>query len=162
MKKVIVFAMLLVFGLTLGAYALQVAYVDREEVFSAYDGTKKAKEKLQKELELEQKELEKERDAILAARKDLDKKRSVLDKKKAEEMEMDIAKKTQALQQKTMEIQQKLLSREKEMYAQILKEIRAIVVKIAKEKGYDYVFEKETMLFGGDDLTPFVTKEMNK
>ncbi len=162
MKKVIVMAMLMVFAFSLGAYALQIGYVDREKVFTAYSGTKKAKEALQKELDAEKKALEKEQETLINASNDLKKKRSVLDKKKADEMELDLQRKAQALQQKAMEIQQKLLTREKEMYSQILDEIRAIVVKISKEKGYDYVFERESMLFGGDDITAFVIKEMNK
>jgi Skp family chaperone for outer membrane proteins len=35
------------------------------------------------------------------------------------------------------------------------------VQKIAKEKSYDYVFEKSMLLFGGDDITYLVLKQMN-
>ena len=37
-----------------------------------------------------------------------------------------------------------------------------IVAKIAKDKKYDYVFEKTMLLFGGEDITYLVVKEMNE
>lgn len=162
MKKVIVMALIMVFAFSLGAYAMKIGYVDREKVFTAYSGTKKAKEVLQNELDAEKKALEKEQEDLIQASQDLKKRRTVLDKKKADEMEADLQRKAQALQQKALEIQQQLLTKEKEMYSQILDEIRAIVVKIAKDRGYNYVFERESLLFGGDDITAFVIREMNK
>ncbi len=161
-KLTFLLAMVMVFVFTAGAYALQVGYVDIEKVFNQYQGTKAAKDKLQKEVAKEQKSIEKEKDDLLQMKADLDKKRSILDKDKVKQQEEELQAKLEKLQAKAMEVQQKLMSQEKELTANIVDEIRAIVQKIAKEKNYDYVFEKNMLLFGGDDVTFLVIKKMNE
>jgi Skp family chaperone for outer membrane proteins len=156
-------AMLFVF--TAGMYAAdspKVGYVDIEKVFNQYSGTKSAKEKLQKEVDKEQKSIEKEKDDLLKAKADLDKKRAILDKDKVKQQEQDLQNKLEKLQARAMDVQQKLMNQEKELTANIVEEIRAIVKQIAEEKKYDYVFEKSTLLFGGDDITFLVIKKINE
>ncbi|MEI7541879.1 MAG: OmpH family outer membrane protein [bacterium] len=163
MKKIVfLLAGILLFVFTASSFALTVGYVDIEKVFSQYKGTADAKNKLQKEVEKEQKNVEKDKDDILKAKAELDKKKSILDKSKVAEEEKALQEKAEKLQSKAMEIQQKLLSQEKELTANIVEEIRAIVQKIAKEKSYDYIFEKNTVLYGGEDVTYLVIKKMNE
>jgi outer membrane protein len=163
MKKLVaLLAGLLLFAFTANSFALTVGYVDIEKVFSQYSGTKVAKDKLQKEMEAEQKNVEKEKDAILKAKSDLEKKMSVLDKSKVEEQQQELQDRAEKLQAKAQDIQQKLMNQEKDLTANIVEEIRAIVQKIAKEKNYDYVFEKNMLLFGGEDITYLVLKQMNE
>jgi Skp family chaperone for outer membrane proteins len=54
------------------------------------------------------------------------------------------------------------MNQEKDLTANIVEEIRAIVQKIAKEKNYDYVLEKNMLLYGGEDITYLVLKKMNE
>ena len=161
-KSVFLLAVMLLFVFSASSFALSVGYVDIEKVFSQYKGTTEAKEKLQKEVEKEQKAVEKEKDAILKEKADLDKKKAILDRAKVEELEMALQEKAQKLQEKALKIQQDLLAREKALTSNIIDEIRAIVQKIAKEKNFDMVFEKNTLLYGGEDITYLVTKEINK
>jgi outer membrane protein len=149
-------------SVTAGAFAMNVGYVDIEKVFNQYSGTKKAKEKLQGELEKEQKKIEEKKAEILKLKDDLEKKASVLEKSKVDAKKMELQTKLEKLQSDAMEIQQKLLGQEKEMTANIIEEIRVIVKKIAEEKKYEMVFEKNLLLYGGDDITPFVVKRMNE
>ena len=88
---------------------------------------------LSRAVEKEQKALEKEKDELIALKKDIDRKKSILDKKKLQKMMEELQERTEKLQTKTLEIQQKLLTKEKEMTADIVEEIRAIVIKIAKD-----------------------------
>jgi len=166
MKKFIVMAMTAAFLLvTAGVFAaegMNVGYVDIEKVFNQYEGTKKAKEKLQGELEKEQKKIEEKKSEIIKLKEDLEKKASVLEKSKVDAKKAELQTKLEKLQSDAMEIQQKLLGQEKEMTANIVEEIRVIVKKIAEEKKYDMVFEKNLLLYGGDDITPFVVKKMNE
>lgn len=143
-------------------YALKVGYVDIEKVFNQYSGTKKAKSKLQSKLEAEQKKIDKSKQDILKMKQDLDKQKTILDKNKLKEKEDELQAKLEKLQAEALEIQQKLLSEEKELTANIVEEIRAIVQKIAKEKEFDYVFEKNLLLYGGEDITYLVLKKMNE
>jgi len=163
MKKIMVVVMTALFlSVTAGAFAMNVGYVDIEKVFNQYSGTKKAKEKLQGELEKEQKKIEEKKAEILKLKDDLEKKASVLEKSKVDAKKMELQTKLEKLQSDAMEIQQKLLGQEKEMTANIIEEIRVIVKKIAEEKKYEMVFEKNLLLYGGDDITPFVVKRMNE
>lgn|ERR1035437_1415509 len=161
-KMVFLLAGILLFVFSASSFALTVGYVDIEKVFSQYKGTTDAKDKLQKEVEKEQKNVEKEKNDILKAKAELDKKRSILDKSKVADEEKSLQDKAEKLQAKALEIQQKLLSQEKELTANIVEEIRAIVQKIAKEKNFDMVFEKNTMLYGGEDITYLVIKKINE
>ena len=163
MKKIVfLLAGLLLFVFTASSFALSVGYVDIEKVFSQYKGTTEAKDKLQKEVEKEQKNVEKEKNDILKAKADLDKKKSIMDKAKLADEEQALQDKAEKLQAKALEIQQKLLSQEKALTANIVEEIRAIVQKIAKEKNYDMVFEKNMMLYGGEDITYLIIKKINE
>jgi outer membrane protein len=161
-KLILVLAGLLFFAFTSHLYALSVGYVDIEKVFNQYEGTKKAKDKLQKEVQVEQASIEKEKDDIKKAIDDLDKKSSIMDKKELSKQKNELQDRAEKLQAKMMDIQQKLMSKEKEMTADLVDEIRAIIVKIAKDKKYDYVFEKSMLLFGGEDITYLVIKEINE
>jgi outer membrane protein len=160
-KTVALLAGLLLFAFTANSFALSVGYVDIEKVFSQYSGTKTAKDKLQKQMEVEQKSIEKEKDSILKDKADLEKKMSILDKDTVEQKQKDLQSRAEKLQTKAQDLQQKLMDQEKDLTANIVEEIRAIVQKIAKEKNYDYVFEKSMLLFGGDDITYLVLKQMN-
>jgi outer membrane protein len=161
-KLILVLAGLLFFAFTSHVYALTVGYVDIEKVFNQYEGTKKAKDKLQKEVQVEQAAMQKEKADIEKTLGDLDKKSSIMDKKEVAKQKDALEERYKKLQEKMMEVQQRLLAKEKEMTSNLVDEIRAIIVKIAKDKKYDYVFEKNMLLFGGDDITPYVIKEINE
>jgi len=163
MKKIFMIVFGVLFFLSAAkVYALQVGYVDIEKVFNEYEGTKKAKEKLQEKLDAEKKTLESKKKEIQDLQDSLEKQKTVLSKEKEKNMEEQLQTKLEKLQAEASDTQQKLLDEEKTMTSNIVEEIRAIVQKVAKEKGYDYVFERNNILYGGDDLTAFVIKTMNE
>ncbi len=161
-KMILVLAVLLFFAFTSHVYALNVGYVDIEKVFNQYSGTKKAKEKLQKEVKSEQAAMAKEKAEIEKVLENLDKKSSIMDKKELAKQKDALEERYKKLQARMMEVQQRLLAKEKDMTSNLVDEIRAIIVKIARDKKYDYVFEKNMLLFGGDDITVYVIKEINE
>jgi Skp family chaperone for outer membrane proteins len=161
-KLTFLLTVVLLFVFTAGSYALNVGFVDLEKVISQYSGAKNAKEKLQKEYDKEQKSLEKDRDDLVKQKADLDKKRNILDKDKIKEQEDELQSNLEKLQARAMEAQQKIAARDKELTANIVEEIKAIVKKIAEDKKYDYVFLKDAVLFGGDDITFLVLKKINE
>ncbi|MFP4465433.1 MAG: OmpH family outer membrane protein [Candidatus Goldiibacteriota bacterium] len=160
-KMKILTAVLMLMVFSVSAFALNVGYVDIEKVFSKYGGTKKAQEKLMKKKEEMEKNIEKEKQMLLERRDDLEKKAGVLDRKnlqkKQEELQQEIAKLSREAEEKA----RVLMSEEQSATGEIIEHIRAVVQKVAKDEGYDYVFEKNLLLFGGDDLTFDVIKEMN-
>jgi outer membrane protein len=165
MKKLLVLlAGVLFFAITARADgpALKVGYVDVEKAIKQYTGTEKLTDKLKKDVKVEEDALEKETNDIKKTMDDLDKKSSIMDKKELAKQKDDLQARYEKLKVKTLDVQQKLMAQQKEMYANLVDEINAIVAKIAKDKKFDYVFEKTMLLFGGEDITYLVTKEMNE
>jgi len=165
MKKLLaVLAGVLFFAVTVNADgpAMKVGYVDVEKAIKQYQGTQKLTDKLKKDVAVEEAALEKETNDIKKTMDDLDKKSSIMDKKELAKQKDDLQTRYEKLKMKTLDVQQKLMAQQKEMYANLVDEINAIVAKIAKDKKFDYVFEKTMLLFGGEDITYLVIKEMNE
>jgi Skp family chaperone for outer membrane proteins len=161
-KLIVVMAGLLFMAFAFNAYALNVGYVDVEKAIKQYEGTKKLTDKLKKDVADEEATLEKETEDIKKTMDELDKKSSIMDKKELVKQKESLQQRYEKLKMKTLEVQQKLMAQQKEMYANLVDEINAIIAKIAKDKKYDYVFEKSLLLFGGEDITYLVIKEMNE
>lgn len=163
MKKLVaVLAGLMFVALASNAYALNVGYVDVEKAIKQYEGTKKLTDKLKKDVAAEEAELEKETNDIKKTMDELEKKSSIMDKKELVKQKDALSQRYEKLKVRTLEVQQKLMTQQKEMYANLVDEINAIVKKIATDKKFDYVFEKSMLLFGGEDITYLVIKAMNE
>jgi len=163
MKKIFLMVFGVLFFLSAArVYALQVAYVDIDKVSSEYEGAKKAVAKLKDKLENEKKSLTAKQKELQDLQDLIEKDKTVWSKEKMNNMTDELKSKTEKFQAEYADAQQKLQDEELAMKSNILDEIRAIVQKVAKEKGYDYVFERTTLLYGGDDITAFVIKKMNE
>jgi Skp family chaperone for outer membrane proteins len=164
MKRTLITCLLLAAFLSSAAksWALRFAYVDVGEVFDQYEGTKKAKEELKKSAAKKRKELEPQQDELRRKIEDLQSKKSVLSTKKYEAEESKLKQDAQDLQNQIQAVQEDLAGDEKKMTKNILDEIRGIIKDMAEQDKYDFVFEKSTLLYGGDDVTYKVIKEMNK
>jgi Skp family chaperone for outer membrane proteins len=161
MKKMIILA---VAALTLGAsqaWALRIATVDVKKAFDAYNGTQVAKDKLKAQVDQEKGKLEDERDAIKKELTDLQAKKSVLSDAKYKEQEQAIGAKVSAVQEKIQTTTADLQNQEAKLTSEIVDLIKESTTKVAKDQKYDYVFESSNILFGGDDITGSVIKELN-
>lgn len=143
------------------AFALRIATVDIAKVFERYSGTETAKSKLKKQVEEEKGHLEKEQEALKKKLGELQAKKSVLTPAKYEEQEGKLAEEIKALQGKMLNKQNELQGQEKALTGQILDEIREVVQKVAKSQKFDFVLEQNAVLFGGDDITATVIKDLN-
>lgn len=162
MKKFMTLALAAGFlGLTANAYALRIAVVDVKKVFDAYSGTQQAKDQLKKQVDDEKGKLEKEQDGLKKELTDLEAKKSVLPEAKYKEQQAEVAEKIRALQDKIQTTTNDLQQREAKMTGEIVDLIKEAVSKVAKEEKYDYVFESSNILFGGEEITATVIKEVN-
>ena len=162
MKKLVsVFCMVCLLGMSSRAMALRVAYVDIKKAFDGYQGTQAAKEKLKKEAESEKARLEKEQDKLKKKLDDLQAKKKALTEAKYSEQEGEIMGEIRALQGQIQTTQNDLAGQESKLTEGILDEIREVVHKVADREKYDYVLEKNTLLFGGTEITASVLKELN-
>lgn len=79
--------------------------------------------------------------------------------REAQQMQRQAGKSGQADQQK---IRQRLQERSQELQLDALAEVRNEIEKIAAEKGYTYVMEKNALLAGGRDVTDEFMEAMKK
>ena len=161
MKKTLILAAAL---LALGAspaWALRIATIDVKKAFDAYSGTETAKDKLKKQVEVEKDKLETERDAIKKELNDLQAKKSVMAEAKYKEAEQKIVAKVSAVQDKIQTTTADLQAQEAKLTAQIVDLIKEAAQKVAKKEKFDFVFESSNVLFGGEEITSSVIKELN-
>jgi outer membrane protein len=162
MKKIlsVAFAAALL-GLTAQAQALRIAYVDVKKAFDAYQGTQVAKEKLKRQVDEQKEKLENDQNKLKKELSDLQSKKSVMTEAKYKEAEAKVAAKIRELQDRIQATTADLQQQEAKLTAQIVDLIKEATSKVAKKEKYDFVFESSNLLFGGDEITSSVIKELN-
>lgn len=162
MKKTATLVLMLgLLGLSIPAFAMRIAYVDVKKAFDAYTGTQTAKDKLKRQVEEEKGKLEKDQEVLKKELGDLQAKKSVMTEAKYKEQEEKIVVKIRALQERIQTTTNDLQQQEARLTAQIVDLIKEATAKVAKKEKYDYVFESSNILFGGDEVTSTVIKELN-
>lgn len=162
MKKIAAFAFAMgLLGLSTAAFAQRLAYVDVKKAFDAYTGTQTAKDKLKKQVDEEKAKLEKDQDGLKKKLNDLKAKESVLPKEKYKTQEEAIMVEIRALQERIQTTTADLQQQEAKLTSQIVDLIKEATAKVAKKEKYDFVFEASNILYGGDEITSSVIKELN-
>ena len=162
MKKLVTIAAVAMLSLGASqAWALRIATIDVKKAFDAYSGTQSAKDKLKKQVDEEKDKLEGERDSIKKELSDLQSKKSVMSEAKYKEQEQKIGSKVQAVQEKIQTTTADLQAQEAKLTNQIVDLIKEAAQKVAKKEKYDFVFESSNVLFGGEEITSSVIKELN-
>ncbi len=140
----------------------KIGYVNFQEALGSIKDGKEVKKKLETFFKKKQAELKSEEEAILKERDALEKqsqtgmvKQEVL-QQKAQELQ----KRMMALQEALMRGNQELALKEKEYAAPIIQKMELIIKDIARERGFDLVLERATILYGQDDLN--LTDELIK
>lgn len=144
------------------AHAVRIAYVDVKKAFEAYSGTQSAKESLKKEVESEKERLEKDQEVLKDELGALQAKKSVMTEAKYKESEEKIVVKIRALQERIQTTTAGLQQKEAKLTAEIVDLIKEATSQVAKKEKYDFVLESSNILFGGDEITATVIKELNK
>jgi len=169
MKKVIVLAVVVVFGLGLflglaaeKAYAKEykIGYVDLAKVFDEFKKTKDS----EKNLETQGKAKEEERKKLVDELRKLKDEQALLSEKAKAEKQTVIDTKIKTLQEFDRKTRDELLKQRNDALGGILKDIEKVVTDYAKETGYDIVLNSRMLLYGADqyDLTAEVLKRLNK
>lgn len=146
--------------------ASKIGYVDVQKFIEGTGAGKKAKETLDGEYNKRKKDLDKKRADLEKMSQDLEKKKSVLSDevfgKKQADLQEEVMKWQKSLQDNNMEMQKK----QKELLDPIIDKMRTVVEKIAKEKDYAIVLERQgqNMIYAAKDadLTDDVIKAFDK
>ncbi len=134
----------------------KLAYVDVQKAIEKTSMGKKAKEEMKKEADKKNKELEKKKADVDKMREDIEKKRSVLSEeafgKRAQELQEEMQKFNQVASKAQAELQKK----ESELLEPIVKKMKTVIEKLAKEKSISMVIQSnqnaQIVLYAHTDL----------
>lgn len=143
---------------------MRIGYVDVRKVFDSCTATQQATLSLKKEIESKRAELAKEEELITALQKELHEKEIVLSETEKKKREKEIEEKISLLQKKAEIAQQEMVKKERQLTESIIKLIQGIITEIAKEKDFNLILEKDSILYGENvvDLTDIVIERVNK
>ena len=146
----------------------KVGYVDVHQAVEQSTIGKKAKEEMKKEGEKRQKELDKKKADLDKMNEDIEKKKSVLSEdalqKRSQELQMEVGKFRESVAKAQSDLQKK----ESELLEPIVKKVKSVIDKIAKDKGFAMVIRsnqnEQIVLYSAPefDLTDDVVKALEK
>ncbi|MBN1130901.1 MAG: OmpH family outer membrane protein [Chitinispirillaceae bacterium] len=123
---------------------MKIGYINSEQIFAKYEGTKEAQEKFNKEVAKWEQEASKKQKDIKDMKDQLDKQSLLLSNERKREIE-DSLRQKMALYEKFL--QEKFgqkgeaLTKNEELTKPIIDKINKILEKIAKEENYDFIFD---------------------
>ncbi len=160
-------AILVLLGFTqTGAAELKIGYVNLQKALNECEAGIKAKQELKEEARKLEKKLTKKQEELKKLREEIEKKHAVWNEETRKAKERDYQIKSQQLQEEFVRLSEELNRKRSQKEEKIIKELRAIIDRVAKERGYTYVLEASTglILYGPekDDITDLVIKLYNE
>lgn len=166
MKKTILSALLVLGLANIANAAEKVGYVDVQEAIKSTAAGKKAKSALDAEYEKRKKDLDKKKAEIEKIGQELEKKKAVLSEEVLGKKQMELQEEMMKFQKTVAENQREIQDKEKELVEPILKKMKTVIEKVAQDKGFSMVLEKQAnnVLFAekNADLTAAVVEAFEK
>lgn len=148
------------------AAAGKVGFIDLQRAVQSTTPGKKAKASMDADYKKRKSGLDKKKADIEKMGQDLEKKKSVLSEEVLGRKQMELQEEMMKFQKTVAENQMELQKKEKELLEPIIKKMQAVIEKVAKEKGFSMVLERQgqNVLFAqaDADLTDDVIKAFEK
>jgi outer membrane protein len=144
------------------AASSKIAVVDTAKVVKEYQKTKEAQTRLEKEFEDKKTELKKMNDKLEKQQEELNAKKGIVPQKQYDGMKSKFDDDQDAFREKYKDIQSTFMKKQRDLMESIVNDIKELVGQIAKAEKYDAVFDKEVLLYGGEDITYKVLDQLNK
>ncbi len=164
MKRIIISILLM--SVSAMAADSKVGYVDVQKAIQATGSGKKAKEQLDGEFKKRKDVLDKKKADIEKMGQDLEKKKSVLSEEVLGKKQMELQEEMMKFQKNVAENQQEIQKKEKDLVDPILEKMKKVIEKVAHDKGFSLVIEKngQNVLFAQKeaDLTEDVVSAYEK
>jgi outer membrane protein len=148
---------------------LKIGFINSEEIFRGYEGTKEAQEKFDKEVQKWEQDATNRQKEIKDLKDQLDKQSLLLSSERRAELEAKLKQKMTDYQdflQTKFGQKGEALSKNEELTKPIIEKINKIIDKIAKEENYDYILDARAggVIFAKPayDLTKRVINILNK
>ena len=143
----------------------RIATVDMQQALQSVADGKKARDSLENEFNKKKKELQNEEKELKKMHEELKKQVSILSEKALAKKQAEMQERLMKFQEKTQRSQLEIQQKEQELTAPIIGRLRGVIKKLAKDKGYTVVLEKNenSVLFSleENDLTTAVIKAYN-
>ncbi len=168
MKKIFLMGFLVMFlFLPLYAFAEEnIGYASLQRALNQCEAGKQAVVDLEKDNEKFKDKLTGQREELRAMKEEIESKAAVWNKDTLELKQREFMAKSQVFKEEFVEINEKFNKKRQDREMEIIKELREILDKLAKKRGFTYVFEETIggILYGPDedDLTGDIIKEHNK
>jgi outer membrane protein len=123
---------------------LKMGYINSEEIFSRYEGTKDAQDKFNKEVAAWEQEASERQKEIRELKEQLEKQSLLLSSERKKELEDQLRLKMvdyQEFLQKKFCREGEAMQKNSELTKPIIERINVILEKIAKEERYDFIFD---------------------
>lgn len=145
MKALGMAAIIAVAGIGATASAeMKIGFINSEEIFQKYEGTKDAQEKFNKEVAKWEQDATERQKAMKDMKEQLEKQSLLLSSERKKEIEETLRQKMVEYQdflQKKFGQQGEAVSKNEELTKPIVEKINKILEKIAKEENYDFIFD---------------------
>ncbi len=162
-------ALLAIGSLFLTSAELKIGFVNVEEIFKNYSGTKDAEDKFSKEVAKWEQDASAKQKEIKDIKDQLDKQTLLLSSERKAELEGKVKQKMAEYQefiQTKFGQKGEVLSKNEELTKPIVDKITKIIDKIAKDEGYDFILDARAggVIYGKPafDLTERVLNILNK
>ena len=156
MKKIIILAVAAVFLSMNGLFAVKlvkIGYVDVEEIFASFPGASEIRQKLKDEKDKMQIEIDKQKENIARLEKDFQLNSDRLSEDERQRREAEIEYKKELLVEFIDDSNKKLTALKDELTKPIYLKISTAIQRVSAEKGFSFVFKKDS------DTILYVDKE---
>ncbi|NQS89467.1 OmpH family outer membrane protein [Patescibacteria group bacterium] len=137
---------------------VNIAYADVQEVFNQYQKTKELEDKLKSQSEVQGQKIQVKRDEIDRLREELKSQEFLLTEEARKQREEEIIAKTREFNEFVNSISQEINEREQGYTDEIIRDIMFVIKELQSEKGYDSVYDKNSV----DDITWDCIERLNK
>ncbi len=144
------------------AQKVKIGYVDLQRTLNETKVGKAARKRLEVDKKKKQKALDKSQKDLQKSAKELEKQRTILKPAVLRKREAELQQKYVKLQETYMQLQQDLAKHEAKLVREIFTKASPVIQKIAKEKGYGMVLEKNESAVLYSDPSLDITDEVNK
>jgi len=162
-------ALLIGAAVTLTWAEMKIGYINSEQIFAEYEGTKEAQDKFNKEVAKWEQEASKRQKDIKDLKEQIEKQSLLLSNERKKALEDSLQAKLATYQeflQKKFGQKGEALSKNEELTKPIVDKINKILEKIAKEENYDFIYDARAggIVFAKKtyDLSDRVLQALNK
>jgi outer membrane protein len=153
----------LLFAMPAWAQQIKIGLIDIQKAISDSQQGKKAREKFQAQVKKVEADLIRQKQELEKMKADIDKKGPLLKEDDRRRIEGDMQKKYVIYQRDMRDSQEELQQKEREITADILKELEGVVVEVGKSEKFTLILERSQLLYSDQaiDITNKVVELYN-